>query len=216
MYYSSANCRFEVSTEVSNWRILNKVYALRVNSSIGVMPYYSWSSRNNVKYIDGNNIVEGALILNAAQPGQLIRSIFDINNNVDAQKVLDETKRELDIAQQMFYDKTLNVSTVEQIEKNGVIATLTNTLDKNKVLELARRRYEAIRAQDALNDVDNKLHVQSSSHLDEECEIKVMANRREVDRITGIKFTGKSFEITAGSSMNIKYAYPFVARSCTV
>jgi len=216
MYYSSANCRFEVQTEKQSWRILNKVYALRVNSSIGVMPYYSWSSRNNVKYIDGNNIVEGALILNAAQPGQLIRSIFDINNNVDAQKVLDETKRELDIAQQMFYDKTLNVSTVEQIEKNGVIATLTNTLDKNKVLELARRRYEAIRAQDALNDVDNKLHVQSSSHLDEECEIKVMANRREVDRITGIKFTGKSFEITAGSSMNIKYAYPFVARSCTV
>lgn len=216
MYYSSANCSFIIERGGEH-RDLKFTYALRVNSSNGIMPYYSWMSRDNIKYIDGNNIVEGALIINANIPNYLTRLFTEDVESVPSgkQQLLNSVEQELRVAETLLEQRVLSIAKNDANLSQEATSTLVTKLAPEAAIEIARARAKYYEEQSRINQ-SAKPPESATYALNDEYVIKVKKNNSVVDIIEGIKFNGKSFEITAGSSMNIKYAYPFVARRCSI
>jgi len=217
MYYSAANCTFDIYKDTNSKR-LRFVYALRVNASLGIMPYHSWRSRNVSKFINGNNIVEGAIILNANIPGYLGRIFSEDLNGVDEvtsdQELANSIATELDGAERVLNSRVMAVAKDTEIDKP--LATLVTTYAPKEALEIARARSALNKKQTELNERVYTSTPSTNHILDDEYKIIVKQGKTVVDIIDRIRFTGKSFEITAGSSMNIKYAFPFVAATCSI
>jgi hypothetical protein len=202
LYYSSPNLAI-----LLNGKHLTEAFALEVNSQASVMPYYSWNSRDVADFTDGPIIVSGTLILNI--------------KNVSYLESVIRSKDLESVASRSYLQKERNrkVSEYEhlkrEIEDIGGKLALQENPDPNMLLEVGRLRKRLnTRPEEVLDTVKASRSETFTKEVDIEI-VQASGYEKTTDDISGIRFTGKSFNINAGSSQNIKYAYPFIAKSFT-
>lgn len=196
MYFSSANCKF-----LLNGRPLEEANSLQVQKEHNAVPVYSWNNRNWNFVADGKVLVTGSLVLNVSSPNYLTDHILGNTDAINAAAATsEENLREI--------DETLN-------RVNADIATYGGTA--SDVLRAAELRTEQLRiralSQEEINNQNKVIHNNLST-------LQIVSRYGEnsgiIETIGHVRFTGKGVAYDAGSSQNIKYAFPFVARDMSI
>lgn len=209
IYYSAPNCDIllrgrDEEGKVNKFVSMEQAYALNATRGDTVMPYYSWSSRRVKEFINGPVIVQGTLLINVKDKyylQNLIRGYAVPSTTEALKRVEDEINLSERILTQQFSEEGTDVTSPE------------NT---SFFVDLARRRLDYLKMQNKANTREFSDEA-SEDAWEQEVDLVVMGPNEEIkDEITGVRFTGKSFEINAGSAGNIKYAFPFVARDATL
>jgi hypothetical protein len=197
LYYSAPNLAILLEGQH-----VVQAYALEVNSQASVMPYYSWSSREVSDFTDGPIIVTGTLIVNIKETSYL-------------ESIVNGTKEGKTSLEKNYIKRQSDYQTYKtELDDLSKKASKLGTIDPALLLTMGRLRKKLSlpASVESLQGAKNSKLFNGSFSID---VVNVGSSTTNTEEIRGVKFTGKSFSINAGSSQNMKYAYPFIAKSFT-
>ena len=195
-YFSAAN-----SAIILNGTEVGEAYGVEVTKDFGAVPVYGWNKRNWDFLAEGKVMVTGNLILNVSS-GEYLQGILQ-GSNVSTS----ETQRLLFKAVQDGLDAVTRIQELIRLE-GASGATILDVAREKKLLE------ELNRAALTNNPNDHNNVLSADANLG--TMVIINNNNAAKEIVTGIRFTGKSFTYQSGSSQNIKYAFPFVARDASI
>jgi hypothetical protein len=213
MYFSSVNCKILISKRLEGGTLIKKVvkeaYALEVNRNDQIMPYYNWLNKIPKDLLTGQSIVQGNLILNIFSTNYLVGLLTGRNVVDGSEKTLSQREDALSAAQDIF---SRRITTDNEIDLK---------LDFNQMRLLARQQLQNLeeRTDSNSNTLEYKDVVFSNSYKEQifsEPFDFIIDTPEQQEKVEGVRLAGKSFQINGGSSMNIKYAFPFVAKTCSI